>query len=74
MASSNIEKIFTAMKENPELVKELNKAIVDIFIKADAVLTYDDKKEFFIKLSEHLSMNKSDETANVGVGVTVTVT
>lgn len=74
MTSSNIEKIFAAMKENPELVKDLNKAIVDIFIKADAVLTYDDKKEFFIKLAEHVTMQKSNETAGVGVGVTVNVT
>lgn len=54
MASANVQSVLNALKENPDLLKDLNKALTMIFATSGVDLSVDEKKEFFAVLSENV--------------------
>lgn len=65
MASANVQTVLNALKENPELLKDLNKALTMIFAAANVDLTIQEKKEFMAEIA------KTIESADRGIHVHV---
>ncbi len=47
MASANVQSIINTLRENPDLLIDLNKALTIIFAASGVTLTVDEKKEFY---------------------------
>lgn len=55
MASQNVESVLSTLKENPDLLKDLNKALTVIFATANVDLTVKEKKEFFTAIADTIT-------------------
>ena len=55
MASQNVQRVISVLKQNPELLKDLNKALTMIFATANVDLTVDEKKEFLTEIANTIT-------------------
>jgi hypothetical protein len=55
MASANVEKVKKTVKENPDLLKGLNNALVEIFAASNVDLTIEEKREFLHEFANAIS-------------------
>lgn len=56
MASANVQTVLNTVKENPDLLKDLNKALTLIFAAANVDLTAKEKKEFLEVIAKTISI------------------
>ncbi|KAB1442929.1 hypothetical protein [Pseudodesulfovibrio senegalensis] len=69
MASANVQSVMNTLKENPDLLRDLNKALTMIFAASGVDLSVEEKKEFFNVLSENVYGEAGKEKVIVHVHV-----
>ena len=60
MASANVAKVKKTVMENPDLLKDLNNALVAIFAASNVDLTIDEKREFLHEYANVISGEGKD--------------
>ncbi len=55
MASSNVQTCLKVLQENPELLKDLNKALTMVFAAANVDLSVEEKRDFLQEVANTIS-------------------
>jgi hypothetical protein len=53
--SANVQTVLNTMREDPDLLKDLNKALTVIFAAANVDLTVEEKKEFLGQIADTIT-------------------